>query len=361
MHPTVPSQEIDVEAGTSRLEIRELPAGQEEEWDRFVLTSPWGTFFHLSGWRTVIEETLRHRCYYLVARNDYGIQGVFPLAWIRNKLFGDCLVSLPLTVYGGICARDRNSYFSLLAAASSLAKRLKVQYLEMRNQTEPYPTSLLGRDLYVTFLQDLLPGPEKLFQRLPRDTRYMIRKAQKAALQWTEDLTLEEFYEIYARNVHRLGTPVLSRTLFSALQREFPDRCRLFGVRKGGRAIAGVFCFYFKDYVLPYYGGSLREFHNDSPNNFMYWSLIVQSCREGIRFLDFGRSKRGTGSFFFKSAWSMQMLQLPYRYQLVRAKQVPCLSPVDPKFHLPVALWKRLPFALTKILGPELIRWIPSV
>jgi lipid II:glycine glycyltransferase (peptidoglycan interpeptide bridge formation enzyme) len=136
---------------------------------------------------------------------------------------------------------------------------------------------------------------------------------------------------------------------------------RLFGVRKSKTAIAGVLCFYFKDQVLPYYAGALPEYYKDSPNNFMYWNLIAQSSKEGFRQFDFGRSKRGTGSFDFKSAWSMQVTPLSYRYQLARAKEVPHLSPVDKKFQLPVAAWKRLPFSWTKVIGPRLIRRIPSI
>ncbi len=132
-------------------------------------------------------------------------------------------------------------------------------------------------------------------------------------------------------------------------------------MRKAGRAIAGVLCLYFRDQVLPYYAGALPEFYKDSPNNFMYWSLIAQSCKEGFRVFDFGRSKRDTGSFHFKSAWSMEVTELPYRYSLAKGKEVPHMSPVDAKFQLPVRLWKRMPFALTKIIGPQLIRRIPSV
>jgi FemAB-related protein (PEP-CTERM system-associated) len=231
----------------------------------------------------------------------------------------------------------------------------------MRNQVEPFPTSLPGRDLYVSFTQDLSPGPEKLLQGLPRDTRYIVRKSLKAGLDWTEDLSLQEFYEIFAHSVHRLGTPVFPKELFTLLQSEFPRQCRLFGVRKGKTAIAGVLCLYFRDQVLPYYAGALPEFYKDSPNNFMYWNLIAQSCKEGLHWFDFGRSKKGTGSFHFKSAWSMQVTDLPYRYHLVRAREVPHLSPVDQKFQMAVALWKRMPFSCTKIIGPRLIRWVPSV
>lgn len=335
--------------------------GAEDSWDRFVMASPTGTFFHLSGWKTVVEEVLGRRTFCLTVRDDRGIRGVFPISWVRSRLFGDCLVSSPMAVYGGICAGDSGAYYSLLNAGRDLANRLGVQYLEMRNRTEPFPTNLPGRDLYVTFTQNLSAGPEKLMQSLPRDTRYAVRKSLKAGLEWTEDLSLAEFYEIYAQSVHRLGTPVFPRKLFELLRSEFPKHCRLFGVRKGRQAIAGVVCLYFRDQVLPYYAGALPEFYKDSPNNFMYWSLMAQSCKEGFKVFDFGRSKRDTGSFHFKSAWSMEVTELPYRYYLARAQQVPHMSPVDKKFQLPVRLWKRMPFALTKIIGPRLIRRIPSV
>jgi FemAB-related protein (PEP-CTERM system-associated) len=342
------------------IEVSQLAPGAEGEWDAFVKSSPSGTLFHLSSWKNVVEKTLNRPCFSLMARRNDRITGVFPISWIRSRIFGSSLASMPLAVYGGICSEDSDSHDALLKAGSDLARRLGAQYLEMRNRAEPFPTSLPGRDLYVTFTQDLSPGPDKLLQGLPRDTRYAVRKSIKAGLEWTEDLTLGEFYEIYAQGVHRLGTPVFSRGLFECLRAEFPQS-RVFAVRKGKQAIAGVFCLYFRDQVLPYYAGALPEFYKDSPNNFMYWSLMAQSCQEGFRTFDFGRSKKGTGSFQFKSAWNMQVTELPYRYMLNRAKEVPHMSPVDSKFRLPVEMWKRLPFGMTKILGPLLIRRIPSI
>jgi FemAB-related protein (PEP-CTERM system-associated) len=352
---------MDMAVVASGLEISQLAPGGESAWDEFVQSSPSGTIFHLSAWKTVVERVLGRKCFSLVARREGRISGVFPISWVRSRIFGDCLVSMPLAVYGGVCADDRESYFGLLKAGSELATKLGVKYLEMRNASEPFVTDLPGRNLYVTFTQDLTPGPEKLMQALPRDTRYAIRKSLKSGLEWTEDLTDAEFYEIYAQSVHRLGTPVFSREQFASLRSEFPKQVRLFGVRKGKTAIAGVFCLYFRDQVLPYYGGALSEYYKDSPNNFMYWNLMAQSCNEGFRTFDFGRSKQGTGSFSFKSAWSMQVTELPYRYQLVRAAAVPQMSPLDKKFQLPVEMWKRMPFSWSKFLGPKVIRWVPSI
>jgi len=345
----------------AEIQVRRLEPGEEGDWDRFVLDSPFGTLFHLSGWAKVTEAVLKCECFRLVAFRGGSISGVFPIALVRNVVLGNSLISLPLAVYGGICANDSDSYFRLLDAGSELANRLNVNYLEMRNRFNPYAVSLPGRDLYLTFTQDLSPGPERLLQALPRDTRYAVRKSLKAGLQWTEDLSEQEFYEIYAHSVHHLGTPVFPRALFSKLREIFPGQVRIFGVRKGKTAIAGVMSLYFRDIVMPYYGGALQGYHKDSPNNFMYWNLIAQSCQEGAREFDFGRSKRGTGSCQFKSAWSMVETDLPYKYHLVKAKEVPHLSPIDKKFQLPVAAWRRLPFGWTKVLGPKVIRWIPSI
>jgi len=351
---------LSVEPATP-LDIGELAPGREEEWDRFVEASPSGTFFHLAGWAEVVKRVLGRHTYRFVASGDNGIRGVFPVSSVRSRIFGNSLVSSPLAVYGGICTNDAAANSGLLQAGQSLADKLGVKYLEMRNRTELYPSDLPGRDLYVTFTQDLSPGPEKLMQALPRDTRYAIRKSIKSGLQWTEEVSIPQFYEIYAQSVHRLGTPVFSRKLFDTLRSVFPKHTRLFGVRKDKTVIAAVLCLYFRDQVLPYYAGALPEFYRDAPNNFMYWSLIAQSCAEGYKLFDFGRSKRETGSFQFKSAWSMEVTRLPYRYHLVRAKEIPHMSPVDAKFQLPVRLWKKMPFGLTKVLGPPLIRRIPSV
>jgi FemAB-related protein (PEP-CTERM system-associated) len=343
------------------LEVGELRPGEEHAWDRFVTSSPGGSIYHLTGWKTIVERVLGHRCFLLAARSGGEITGVFPISWVRSRLFGDCLVSMPLAVYGGICTEDKNAYFSLLDAGRGLANRLGVKYVEMRNRTEPFPTSLPGRDLYVTFTQDLSPGPDKLMRGLPRDTRYMVRKSFKAGLEWTRDITLDEFYDLYARSLHRLGTPVFPKELFRLFLDEFAGRSRLYGVRKGKKAIAAVLSFYFRDQVLPYYAGTLPEYYRDAPNNFMYWNLISQSCAEGLRTFDFGRSKRGTGACSFKSSWGMDETPLPYRYQLIRAQEVPHLSPIDKKFQLPVAMWKRMPYSWSKAFGPRLVRCIPSV
>ena len=67
--------------------------GDKRAWDDFVRAQPDGTFFHLSGWRRVIERAFNHRTYYLVAERGRTLTGVLPLTHVKSLLFGSSLVS----------------------------------------------------------------------------------------------------------------------------------------------------------------------------------------------------------------------------------------------------------------------------
>src|SRR3989339_94765 len=51
------------------LTIRFYSESDRKAWDSFVLSRPDGTFFHLTGWKKVIEKTFGHKSYYLIAVN----------------------------------------------------------------------------------------------------------------------------------------------------------------------------------------------------------------------------------------------------------------------------------------------------
>src|SRR5258708_35156121 len=68
--------------------IRDFAPGDEQRWDSFVEAAPDATFFHLSGWKEVIEQAFKHRTFYLIAERRSAITGVLPLTLVRTKLFG---------------------------------------------------------------------------------------------------------------------------------------------------------------------------------------------------------------------------------------------------------------------------------
>ena len=49
------------------MKIRFYQNTDKERWDQYVMNHPLGTFFHLTGWKNVIEKSFGHKSYYLIA------------------------------------------------------------------------------------------------------------------------------------------------------------------------------------------------------------------------------------------------------------------------------------------------------
>jgi FemAB-related protein (PEP-CTERM system-associated) len=336
--------------------VRSLEAADVERWDAFVASCPEATFFHRAGWRQVIEEALGHRCHFLLAEAQGQIQGVLPLGHVRSRLFGNALISAPFCVYGGAAAVSEAARRALEAAACDLARELGVDYLELRNREPHNPDWPAKRELYVTFRKAIDPDPEVNLKAIPRKQRAMVRKGIKAGLVGELDAGVERFYPVYAESVRNLGTPVFPRRLFERLAAVFGDDCEVLTVTLEGRPVAGVMSFYFRDEVLPYYGGSMAMARQVKANDFMYWNLMERAAGRGVRVFDYGRSKVGTGSYSFKKNWGFEPEPLHYEYQLVAARQVPQVNPLNPKYRLFVEAWKRLPLPVANWLGPRIAR-----
>lgn len=343
------------------MEIKNYIPTDADRWDDFVLRHPEGTFCHLSGWQRVIETTWQHRQQSLVAERDGKLIGVLPLFQVRGW-FGSMLVSTPNAVYGGAIADDAESRQALIAAAQKLAGELSVDYLELRDsQSAPPLNDFLLQELYVSFDHPIADNEEQLMSSFPRDVRRMIRLGEKSGFSSSLGRAelLDEFYDLYAASVRRLGTPVFPKKLFAAFLREFPTASDILLIRDGQRAIAAVLNFYFRDTVMPYYAGANPAYYRAGINNFLYWQLMRLSAARGFRRFDFGRSKRGTGAYEFKRGWRMTERELPYQFFLVRADKMPNLNPTNPKFNLMIEAWKRMPLWMTKLVGPKIVRNFP--
>lgn len=390
--------------------IRFYEGIDQEQWDSYVLNHPYGTLFHLIGWKNVIENTFGHRSYYLIAESSSNIPrsqqsntidrdgetaalqhrntngytsnlkqtenpqaqrssnvqqsstvGVLPLFSVKSLLFGKCLVSVPFAAYGGILADDPDVANQLLDKGKEITCSKRLDYFEFRNR-DGRIENLPLKELYVSFRREIFEDLESNMNAILRKSRRMIRVGEKEGLthEFGDEELIPEFYEIFARSYHRLGSPVFSIKLFRNLLREFKEKANILLIRnKEGRSISGVLSFFYKDEVIPYYAGSLFEYRQLAPNDFMYWQLMKYGCENGYKLFDFGRSKIETGSFDFKRHWGFKPEPLPYQYFLNRIKEIPNISPVNPKYQRKIEIWKRLPFWVTKIMGPRIVKYIP--
>ncbi|MDY0747236.1 FemAB family PEP-CTERM system-associated protein [Paucibacter sp. R3-3] len=344
----------------ANLDIKRLLArdgtGVAARWDAFVLACPQATFFHRAGWLKLIEQQFGHQGFFLYAERAGEIVGVLPLAQVKSRLFGHSLVSLPFGVYGGVAAGDDEAANALEAEAQAIAKRIGAEHLEFRN-VAPRHADWPKQDLYVTFRKEILPDEEGNMLAIPRKQRAMVRKGIKNGLVSQIDATVDRFFDLYADNVHRHGTPAMPKRYFAALQQEFGADAEVLTVSgPDGRPLSSVLSFYFRDECLPYYAGDDESARDLAANDFKYWELMRRACARGLKVFDYGRSKQGTGSYSFKKNWGFEPTPLHYEYCLYKRDAVPQNNPNNPKYQLMIKTWRRLPIGVANWLGPFIVK-----
>ena len=152
--------------------------------------------------------------------------------------------------------------------------------------------------------------------------------------------------------------------LFAALLAATPaegvvlKRRDILTVSAAGRPVSSVLSFYFRDRVLPYYAGAGAQARGLGANDLMYWRLMRRAIERGYTVFDFGRSKRGTGAYAFKKNWGFPPRPLIHEYKTRAGRSVPDISPLNPKYRLFIALWRRLPLPLVNLVGPHVVRGI---
>jgi len=341
---------------SSALQVHPYRREDRGRWDAFVAQCPDATFFHRAGWLGVIEDALGHRCHYLLAERSGEIVGILPLAHVRSRLFGSALVSVPCGVYAGVAATEPAARDALIDEAVRLAEALGVDALEMRNR-HPMRPDWPTKSLYVTFRKPISGSDEENLKAIPRKQRAMVRKGIAAGLRSRLVSDPDLFFSIYAESVRNLGTPVFPRRLFRCIHDAFLEETEISVISApGGEAVAAVMSFYFRDEVLPYYGGSRPAARELKGNDFMYWDLMCRAAARGARVFDYGRSKVGTGAYGFKKNWGFVPEPLHYEYHLVKASEVPEVNPNNPKYRYFIEAWKRLPLPVANALGPILAR-----
>jgi FemAB-related protein (PEP-CTERM system-associated) len=336
--------------------VRALRAEDALRWRAWVERAPTATFFHRLEWRGILEDCFGHQTHYLVAERGDAMVGALPLAEVRSRLFGNTLTSLPFCVYGGPAADDDEALQALVAEAEALGASLRVDHLELRGRTSVCP-QWPQSDLYVTFRREIQPDVEANMLAIPRKQRAMVRKGIKHGLASEIDTHAGRFFDLYADNVHRHGTPPQARSYFERLMAAFGDDCEVLTVvSPGGQPVSSVLSFRFRDEILPYYAGDNVDARDLAANDFKYWEVMRRACERGLRVFDYGRSKRGTGSFDFKKNWGFEPAPLYYAFRLYRGGGVPQQNPLNPKYRAMIAVWRRLPRPVANALGPHVVR-----
>lgn len=329
-------------------------------WDAFVDQCERGSFFHLSGWKQIVEQVFKHKSHYVYAEQDGSIVGVLPLVEQKSFLFGHTLVSTPFCVYGGAASDSDDVMLFLEDKAIELAQQLSVDYLELRYPFARNNSAYTEKCAHSAFGWTLAQDDEAILAGVTkRKQRAVIRNSLKNNLTHRFDTDTATAYKIYSESLRNLGTPVFSASYFGVLQQIFGERCDVLTVEHKGQAISSVLSFYYKGQVMPYYGGGLNEARALKSNDYMYYQLMctAKSSRQSSYF-DFGRSKDDSGAYKYKRTWGMEPQPLHYLFYLVKATELPNLSPNNPKYKFLIRMWQKLPLNISRLIGPFLSKYL---
>jgi FemAB-related protein (PEP-CTERM system-associated) len=250
----------------------------------------------------------------------------------------------------------------LIGAAAALLRAGRATALEFRPmvaQDWPDEAGWCVRDeLYVTFRKAISADDDANLKAIPRKQRAVVRKGIEGGLVASVGQETGGLHRIYAESVRNLGTPVYSRRYFRLLAETFRDSMDVLTVHHDGTAVAAVMNFYWRDEVVPYYGGGTMAARQCHANDYMYWEVMRRAAARGCRLFDYGRSKQGTGSFAFKKNWGFTPQPLAYRFLLAPGARLPDTNPLNPKYRGLIAAWRRLPLPVANLIGPLVVRGV---
>jgi len=329
-----------------------------ERWDALVSSASDASVCHLAGWREVFADVLRHECRYGVAVDGDGTWlGALPLVHVRGGPLGHYLVSLPFLNYGGAVGTEE-ARAALAHAAVEEARSTGADLLELRSR-RAHGGDLRSTDRKILVLLDLPERAATLWDAFPGKLRSQIRRPLKEGMEARLGLDqLEPFYQVFARHMHELGTPVLPRAFFERIAALFPGSLMVGAVYAGGRPVAAGCGFLWRNEFEMTWASSLRQFDRAAPNMLLYWAFMEQVIAQGGRVFNFGRCSPGGGTHRFKRQWGGHDAPLPWAQWSARAVAAPP-SPDRPLFRLASACWRRLPAALANRLGPRIARCLP--
>jgi FemAB-related protein (PEP-CTERM system-associated) len=331
------------------------------EWNLFVQASEDATAYHFFGWKAVFARSFGHQCHYLAAIDDNGEwRGVLPLVHLRSRIFGNFLVSLPFVNYGGLLCESEAAAALLLDEAEKIRRSCGATHVELRHvarKLEKLPT----KQHKVSMILELAGSTDAQWKAFDPKLRNQIRKAQKSGLQFRRghlDL-IDDFYEVFARNMRDLGTPVYSKHFFRNVMETFPDTTAIATVFHEGKAIAAGLASWFRNRLEIPWASSIKDYKALCPNHMLYWESIRFAIERGFREFDFGRSTPNEGTYNFKKQWGALPIQLNWQYLMDEHGHLPDLNPGNPKYQAAIRVWQCLPVTVTKVLGPLIVRNIP--
>jgi len=343
-------------------EVKLIDPLNDERWDPFIESHPYGTIYQHSSWIKVLALTYEHTKPLCFALEDQScdIRAAIPCFIVRSRLTGTRIVSLPFSSYCDPLVSDKKDFVRLIDGIINKLESISGSYYELRsfrNQDLIYDDRLKSHNYHKIQILDIEDRFENILQAFHKKSIIgSLKKAEKSGVtvrQGCSEQDLKQFYSIHTATRKRQGFPIQPYRFFKNMwELMYPQGYfTLLLAEVNKKVIAGLVLFKFKDVVSAEYIAFIPKYLEARPNNYLLFKGIKMACSEGYHHFDFGKTPpENKGLLDFKRRWGAKMYDLPYFYY-PQPKGIMSLEQNDLKHKSLRFTGKHLPLPLAKIMG----------
>ena len=338
------------------MRVIHIGAGEDERrWDDYVGPRT-TTVTDLSAWRRVVQDAYGLRSTFLAATEGDRLVGCLGLFEVKHPIFGHYLATAAFGNEGGFLFDDETARDALLAEAKAAADRLDVDYLLIRTRGLALDGFNVDRR-YMSAAINLAGGADAVWKNVLRaKTHNQIRRGMREGFSVeTGRDQIVPFYDVLQEHMRDLGSPAHNMRFYESIVKNLGDRAEFLVVKDGRKLVAGALLFWTNGTARNLHTVALQKYNRRCPNYLIYWKMIEESCRRGCSWFDMGRSEMDGPHLAFKMNWGPEQFPLCFNYYLRRGMDIPYVDPRNPRYRIPIMIWRRLPVFATKRLGPPLI------
>jgi hypothetical protein len=307
------------------------------------------SIYHTPEWKEFLENALNLKSCYLFSEDENGkIVGMLPLVYMKSRLSGDRLCSLPFSYRCGVIGSP-SSYSHLISKAINLSNESTSHALEIRDYIDS--EYFIKVNSFSYFGLDLSIGLEAVSSKLKRDAKRGIKRSIDKGINVEKSNNmgdLREYYELNCLTKREKGVPCHSWSFFKNMKYQLGDYFSLYLGKEDGNTIGGGVTMNFKDTALFGYSASHPKMSDSFVNHAIIWRIITDGIERGYRYLDLGRvSPDNKGLIHFKTKWGATEFKLHYSYFPKQTKPM-ILDRATIKYRLATDIIRLMPVPIYK-------------
>jgi FemAB-related protein (PEP-CTERM system-associated) len=344
------------------MKIRMAVAADQAIWDEYVDGHKDACPYHRFAWLLSIEQAYQHHNVSLLAFNGDKVVGVLPCIKMQKPFSKASYCALPFCDLGFAIANDSTILQALQSEALARLQNEGGNSFDYRDSINGIPSDeLAGKKVRMVLP---LPGDsETLMSGFKSKLRSQIRKAEKNGLTCVianSQTQIDDFYQIFAINMRKLGSPVHSKKWFENLFKHYAHHIMLSVVYSDKVPVGAGIVLHSAKYAAIPWASTVAEYNKLAPNMMLYWSLLEQASNLGCTEFDFGRSTYDEGTYKFKRQWGAEPVPLAWSNLVVSTTPMTTNSAdiVSQILSFVEKVWAKLPLAVTTLVGPKIRKHI---